>query len=119
MPPLREADFVDVDALVLPPPVLLLPPLRFAQRAFAAAANFARVAADMGRRRRSPLPLVVPEPDVLAVRLVVEEDCDPPPNKELMRSSNALICSRNDTASLSFSRDRSMAVSNPRVPWRN
>lgn len=113
MPPLREDDddFDGADAL------LLLPLFRFAQRAFAAAASFARVAADIGRRRRwPPLLFVLP---VLAVRLLLpEEDCDPPPNKELIRSSNALICSRNDTASLSFSKDRSMVVSSLPVSWR-
>ena len=110
MPPLRDADFAGADALLLP--ALLLPPFRFAQRALAAAASFARVAADIGLRRRSPpLRWVLLE---LAVRLLLleDEDCDPPLNNELIRSSNALICSRNDTASFSFSRDRSMAVCN-------
>ena len=115
IPPLRDADdFVDAAAGVAE----ALPPFCFAQRAFAAAASFARVAADIGLRRRSPPPLVV----LLLVAerlLLLEEDCDPPPNKELIRSSNALICSRNDTASLSFSRDRSMALSNLPAAWRN
>lgn len=115
MPPLRDADFRGADALLLLLLLLLvvLPPpsFRFAQRALAAAASFARVAADIGRRRRSPPPLFALPPRLL----LLEDDVDAPLNKELIRSSNALICSRNDTASLSFSRDRSMAVTSLRV----
>jgi hypothetical protein len=100
MPPLDEDDLLDGDFVADE-----LPPLRFAQRAFAAAASFARVAADIGRRRPSVLP------DVVRLLLCDEEDVDPPVNRALIRSSNTWICSRSETASLSFSRDRSIAVS--------
>jgi hypothetical protein len=55
-------------------------PLRFAQRARAAAASFARVAGDILRRVRRP-PARRPRVEVVE-----------PPNREDNRSSSALIC---------------------------
>jgi hypothetical protein len=55
-------------------------PLRFAQRARAAAASFARVAGDILRRVRRPPPR---RPRVGVVE---------PPNREDNRASSALIC---------------------------
>ncbi len=65
MPLRRLADFVLFAELS--------PPRRRAQRAFAAATNFARVAADMRRRPREPRP--------------VDDFASLPPNKELSRCS--------------------------------
>ena len=59
-------------------------PLRLAQRARAAAANFARVAADIGRR---PPPLRRRPP-----RLRLELVAEPPPNRLEKRCSSAAIC---------------------------
>ncbi len=94
-------DFVELDE----------PLLVRAQRARAAAASFARVAADMGRRRPSVLvaadeeePLAVPVlPPVVPPR--------PPPKSELSRFSSDWICSRSETASFNFSSDKSMRPS--------
>jgi hypothetical protein len=75
----------DLAGLVLPS-ALRTP----AQRARAAAASFARVAADMGRR----LPRLP--------RRLAPDDGAPPPNNELRRASSVCICSRIETASFSF-----------------
>ena len=74
-------------------------PLRWAHRAFAAAASFARVAADIGLRLRDPLLLEV---DAL-------EALEPPPAKseDNLRSS-MLIWFLIERASVSFDRDKSM-----------
>ena len=71
---------------------LLVVPFRFAQRAFAEAASFARVAADIGRRvpparRRERLP----------PRELVE-----PPKRVDRRSSSAEICCLRESACVSF-----------------
>ena len=70
---------------------LLVVPFRFAQRAFAAVANFARVAADIGRRvrerrreRRAPPELVEP------------------PKRVDKRCSSAEICCLIESACVSF-----------------
>lgn len=91
------------------------PPFRaFAQRARAAAASFARVAGDIGRRRPSCFaPVAADEDDVLGVDVDEDDDdcrCPPAPKSELSRSSRDWICSRSDTASLSLSKDRSMGL---------
>ncbi len=107
-------DFVDVVDLL---PVLLdfveldEPLLVRAQRARAAAASFARVAADMGRRRPSVL-VAADEEELLAV-LVLPPVLPPrpPPKSELSRFSSDWICSRSETASFNFSSDRSMRLS--------
>ena len=124
MPPLRDEERFDVlededgdddgaDDTVSP--------RAFAQRARAEAASFARVAADIGRRRRSPprLALVLVLLPLLLLRVVDEEDSELPPNNARMRSCNASICSRRETASFSLSRDRSMIRSNLSAEWRN
>lgn len=113
MPPLRCEE---AEALLPPlePPELL--PLRDAQRARAASAILARVAADIGLRRPS---LFEPEPEAMLVLELLPLPLVPPPppprppapKSELRRFSNASICSRSDTASRSLSRDRSIAVS--------
>lgn len=73
-------------------------PFRWAHRAFAAAASFARVAADIGLRLRDPLL----EVEVLAA-------LEPPPAKsEDNRRSSELICCLIESASVSFVRDKSM-----------
>ena len=120
MPPfLRDAERVDAGADEDEEDGAL-PPRAFAQRARAAAASFARVAADIGRRRRSPPPLVLLLLLLLlTLRLVDDEDSEPPPNNARMRSCNASICSRRETASLSLSRDRSMNRSNLLPRQRN
>lgn len=59
-------------------------PRREAQRALAAADNFARVCADMPRRRLPPL-------DGVVVVVVVEPEADEPPMSEASRASNASI----------------------------
>lgn len=110
MPPPRLLELDDFADLV---PVLLdlAEPLR-AQRARAAAASFARVAADIGRRRPSVLAAadeeevsgaVLPPLPLLALR--------PPPKRELSRSSSDWICSRSETASFNFVNDRSIRPS--------
>jgi hypothetical protein len=111
MPPPRLLDLDDF-ADLLPAPLDLAEPLFVrAQRALAAAASFARVAADIGRRRPSVLvapdeeelsPAVLPPP-ALALR--------PPLKRELSRSSSVWICSRIETASFNFVSDRSMRLS--------
>ena len=74
-------------------------PFRWAHRARAAAASFARVAADIGLRERDLLRAV----GALAAAL------EPPPEKsEANRRSSELICCRIETASVSFVRDKSM-----------
>ena len=143
MPPLLFAEppllFAAPPLFLAEPPVLLPePPLvlaetlgivdaelspRAAQRARAAAASFARVAGDIGRRRPScfappdapllfvpPLLDVLPPPPLLARPLVplLLLPLLPPPKSELSRSSNAWICSRSETASFNLSRDKSM-----------
>jgi hypothetical protein len=73
-------------------------PFRWAHRALAAAASFARVAADIGLRLRDPL-LEVEELEAL----------EPPPAKsEDNRRSSELICCLIESASVSFVRDKSM-----------
>src|SRR2546423_14186502 len=69
---------------------LAVVPLRRAQRARAAAANFARVAGDIGRRLRR---LRRPPP-----RLAVVD----PPKRVDRRCSRALICCLRETACVSF-----------------
>ena len=83
MRPLRRLR--DLAGLVLPS-ALRTP----AQRARAAAASFARVAADIGLR----LPRLP--------RRLTPDDCVAPANKELRRASSVAICSRSETASFSF-----------------
>ena len=114
MPPVRLADdFFAVPELFVLPSVVAPVPRAFAQRARAAAASFARVAADIGRRRPS---CFAPDEDLVEVEEAeVDADerdvCPPAPKSELSRSSRFCICSRIDTASLSLSKDRSMAES--------
>ena len=74
-------------------------PLRWAQRALAAAASLARVAADIGRRLRDPFLDAVEPLEMLT----------PPPEKsdDNWRSS-ALIWFLIESASVNFDRDRSM-----------
>ena len=90
MPPLRFAD--PSDELLVELFAAAVPPSRLAQRARAAAASFARVAADIGRRRPScfepPPVLAVLELLLLALLLLPAFERLPPPNKELRRSSN-------------------------------
>ena len=69
-----------------------------AQRALAAAASLALVAADIGRR----LPLLP--------RGAPGDGWVAPPNRELRRASSVCICSRSDKASFSLLSDRSMAL---------
>lgn len=76
-------------------------PFRWAQRALAAAASFARVAADIGRRLRDPPLREVPPP----VPVPVEP---PPPKSEDNLLSSALIWFLIESASVSFVRDKSM-----------
>jgi hypothetical protein len=79
---------------------LAVVPLRRAQRARAAAANFARVAADIGRRlRRERRP-----PARLPPAELVE-----PPKRVDKRCSSAPICFLMESACVSCCRDRSMA----------
>jgi len=79
---------------------LAAPPLRLAQRARAAAANFARVAADIGLRARD-----------LLLELGALIAAPPPPEKiEFNRRSSALICCLIETASCSLLRDKSMRL---------
>ena len=70
-------------------------PFRWAHRAFAAAASFARVAADIGLRLRDPL-------------LEVEALEPPPAKSEDNRLSSELIWFLIERASVSFVRDKSM-----------
>jgi len=124
MPPLRDAERFDVledDDGADDGADDTVSPRAFAQRARAEAASFARVAADIGRRRRSPprLLLVLVLLPLLLLRVVDEEDSELPPNNARMRSCNASICSRRETASFSLSRDRSMIRSNLLAEWRN
>jgi hypothetical protein len=73
-------------------------PFRWAHRALAAAASFARVAADIGLRLRDPL-----------LEVEVLEALEPPPAKsEDNRRSSELICCLIESASVSFVRDKSM-----------
>jgi hypothetical protein len=71
---------------------LLVVPFRFAQRAFAAAANFARVAADIGRRVR---------PERRRERFAPPELVDPPKRVD-KRCSSAEICCLSESACDSF-----------------
>jgi hypothetical protein len=102
--PLRRPEVFAADG------ALAAVPLRLAQRARAAAASFARVAGDIGRRlrreRRPPLGLLPPEE-------VVE-----PPKRVDNRSSSAPICFLIESACVSCCRDRSM-VSVDSFPRRN
>jgi hypothetical protein len=73
-------------------------PFRWAQRALAAAASFARVAADIGRRLLDRLR-----------EAGAAEALEPPPAKsEANRRSSVLICCLIERASVSFVRDKSM-----------
>lgn len=72
---------------------LLVVPLRFAQRAFAEAANFARVAADIGRR--------VPPERRRRERLAPPELVEPPKRVD-KRCSSAEICCLRESACVSF-----------------
>ena len=77
-------------------------PFRWAQRARAAAASFARVAADIGRRERERERERLLEAGALAA-------LEPPPEKsEANRRSSVLICCLIERASVSFVRDKSM-----------
>jgi len=74
-------------------------PFRRAQRLRAAAASFARVAADIGLRARDRLLAA----GALAAAL------EPPPEKSAAnRRSSVLICCLSETASVNFVRDKSM-----------
>src|SRR6266404_1642724 len=73
---------------------LAVVPLRRAQRARAAAANFARVAADIGRRLRLRRP---PARRRAPPAALVE-----PPKRVLKRCSSALICCLRESACVSF-----------------
>jgi hypothetical protein len=87
--PLRRAGAFAADGALA-----VVVPLRRAQRARAAAANFARVAGDIGRRlrlERRP-PALLPPPEG-----VVE-----PPKRDDKRCSSALICCLSETACVSF-----------------
>ena len=75
------------------------PPRRWAQRALAAAASFARVAADIGFRLREPLPFELGALGALD---------PPPPKSEDNRRSSVLIWFLIERASVSFDRDKSM-----------
>jgi hypothetical protein len=69
-------------------------PLRRAQRARAAAANFARVAGDIGRRlRRERRP---------PARLAPAEELVAPPKRVARRCSRELICCLRESACVSF-----------------
>jgi len=94
-------------AAVRPPPFFLAGalagavPFRWAQRARAAAASFARVAADIGLRLRDP-----PLREAGALGAV-----KPPPEKsEDNRRSSVLIWFLIERASVSFDRDKSMCT---------
>jgi hypothetical protein len=79
-------DFAEVDVVLVEPP----PPLLRAQRAFAAAASFARVAADIGRLRPSVFVAADDDdaPEELLDDAVLLAPPPPPPLKsELSRSS--------------------------------
>ncbi len=95
-PPFLDEDLAELLADELAPV-----PFRWAQRALAAAASFARVAADIGRRplerrreRAAPALLPVVEP--------------PAPKRADNRRSRALICCLIETASVNLCRDKSM-----------
>jgi hypothetical protein len=115
MPPFpfaEEDDFFAVPELFVLPSVVAPVPRAFAQRARAAAASLARVAGDIGRRRPSCFAADEDpeEEDGDGDEDVVDREvCPPAPKRELSRSSRFSICSRIDTASFSFSKDRSMA----------
>lgn len=111
-PPPLEADLVDLLLLLLLEEDDEELPRTPAQRARAAAANFARVAADIGRRRRRPSPedflaLLLPPLSRLLPRLpapLLLLRLPPlPPNNVLKRDSSECICSRSDKASFRFS----------------
>jgi hypothetical protein len=72
---------------------LAVVPLRRAQRARAAAANFARVAGDIGRRLRLRRP---------PARLPSPEEVVEPPKRVDKRCSSALICCLRESACVSF-----------------
>ena len=105
--------FIASESFFLPaavsPPFFFLPaalagpiPFRCAHRALAAAASFARVAADMGRRRRrEPLLRVLGALDALE---------PPPPKRVDNRRSSVLIWFLIESASVSFDRDKSMGT---------
>ena len=104
---------LELPVLFEPPSVVAPVPRAFAQRARAAAASLARVAGDMGRRRPSCFaPVEEPadeeDDDDDGEDAAEREVCPPAPKSELSRSSRFCICSRIDTASFSFSKDRSM-----------
>jgi hypothetical protein len=87
--------------LALAAGALVVVPLRFAQRAFAAAASFARVAGDIGlrlRERRRPLVLAAPLPEL-----------PPVPNRVDNRRSSVLIWFLIERASVSLLRDKSIS----------
>jgi hypothetical protein len=98
MPPLRFFELEDLPPELAFAPLdldeladVLEPAFRRAQRAFAAAASFARVAADIGRRRPSVFVALadVEEPEELPdAAVLLEPPLLPPPVKsELSRSS--------------------------------
>src|SRR5438045_6592261 len=97
---LRAAGDIRPRRLLLPAPPLLVPPLfplrARAQRARAAAAIFARVAADIVRR-----------PVVLLLEVEVEVD-RPPPTNAASRCSRASIWRRTLTASSTRLSDKSI-----------
>jgi hypothetical protein len=74
-------------------------PRRWAQRALAAAASLARVAADIGLRLREPLLFEVEALEALE---------PPPPKRADNRRSSELIWFLIESASVSFDRDKSM-----------
>src|SRR6478736_5000750 len=90
---MRRRDF-------LPPPPALRPPLTRAQRARAAAAILARVAADIVRRLRCLPPSPVFAPALVVVR--------PPPTKPANRRSRASIWRRKETACSNCLSDKSI-----------
>ena len=130
LPPLRFPPEPpdEADEAVVEPSVRAPVPRAFAQRARAAAASLARVAGDIGRRRPScfaPAEEAAGEDEEEDEGDDLDDDedeededdarddvCPPAPKIELSRSSRDCICSRIETASLSFSKDRSMASCN-------
>jgi hypothetical protein len=90
-------------ALALAAGALVVVPFRLAQRAFAAAASFARVAGDIGLRLRERRRLVVAPPELVEL---VEEP--PPPKIEDNRRSSVLIWFLIERASVSLLRDKSI-----------
>src|SRR5439155_12502870 len=96
---IRDGHVTGVQTCALP--ISLRPPLTRAQRARAAAAILARVAADMVRRRRR-LPPPVFAPALLLAR--------PPPTKPANRRSRESIWRRKETASSNCLSDKSITT---------